>query len=128
MRPTILPLMLASLLALALTVPGCAHLKTANDIALDACELFAAAHPVEARQLVDRVAPEHAERAAAIGDPDAFDPRVLCVIPAVLDVFLLDQQTQEARLSRPATGATSNTSGDECAPPGDGPGPGAETP
>jgi len=120
------PIIYATLLALSLTASACAHLKNANDIALDACELFATAHPVQARALVDRVAPDHAQRVAAEGDPDGFDPRVLCVIPAVLDVFLLDQQTQLARISRPD--AASNTSGGECAPPGDGPGPGAEAP
>lgn len=118
---------LLAIAAFALAVPGCAHLKAANDIALELCELLGTEHPDQLRAVVDQQEPSYSARAVVEGDADAFSPAVLCAIPAIADLFLADQEAALARLSRPD--AANATSGGEClAPPGGGPGAGAEAP
>lgn len=95
---TLRALALATLLCAFL--PACAALKTVVRGASDICEIFAAEHPAEFRDLVqDQLASDPEQLASA--QRDGFDPRVLCVIPAVLEPFLA-QQNALAAAHRPA--------------------------
>lgn len=94
-RPKTLYLMigLSILAGLAVLLPACAHLKdvlrTVDEIATEACELFAHDHPAEFATLVQRTSPRSLPQDAGVGFK--LDPRVLCAIKSVVQPFLDSQ-------------------------------------
>lgn len=105
--PWLLAITIAASCALA---PACATLKnvlrTVDDVAVIACELFAQEHPAEFAHLVRTVLPAAAVSAA---ERDGFDPRALCGMKEIVQPFIDDQlRLQKSR----ATGLRAGMGGE----------------
>lgn len=94
---------------MASTMGGCATVKkivrTADDIARAACELFGQDHPQEFEQLARAALPPGAEQDA---EAQGFNPIILCQIKEVVQPFIDDLLSQQSGM---ALGLQVETSG-----------------
>lgn len=110
------PVFVFALVVGLISSPSCAAMKkvlrTVDDVANIACELFGQQHPTEFAELVRHAAPAQASRVEKPG----FDPRILCDIKEVVQPFIDDQlrlQNQTAASIR----QTMSTGGERADPP-----------
>lgn len=90
----------ALLIATVLMFGGCATvrgaLKTLDEAADIACNVFAKENPDEFKRLALSVLPP---AAASSAEKNGFDPRILCTVKEIIDVFRADQQRMQRSMA-----------------------------